>query len=82
MILPNKNLQVNNVIKIGDQPLSEVSEASFLGVTIDHQFTWKLHINIVCKKISKCIGILKKVKRSLPISTMRLLYNTLILPYL
>ena len=82
MILPNKNLQVNNVIKIGDQPLSEVSEASFLGVTIDHQFTWKLHINIVCKKISKCIGILKKVKRSLPISTMRLLYNTLVLPYL
>ena len=33
-------------------------------------------------KNSKCIGILLKVKRSLPISTMRLLYNTLVLPYL
>ena len=34
----------------------------FLGVYIDENITWKYHIDIICSKISKSIGILYKAR--------------------
>ena len=42
----------------------------------------KHHINYIKDKIAKSVGILKRLKYSLPENTLNTLYNTLILPYL
>ena len=62
--------------------LNRVHEAKFLGITIDENFTWKKHVENVCKLCSRNIGVLKKVKGFLPINAMYRLYCSLVLPYL
>ena len=45
--------------------LSKLLNVHFLGVVVDHNFTWKPHIQHVVNKISKGIGILNRAKRFL-----------------
>ena len=54
----------------------------FLGVTIDEKFKFNLHISQICKKVSKSIGVLNRLRTSLSSSSMRTLYFALIYPYL
>ena len=63
-------------------PLENVSQIKFLGVTVDNKLSWKLHIDNICKTISRNIGIINKLKFYLPQSTLFMLYSSLILPYL
>lgn len=62
--------------------LTRVTEAKFLGITIDENLTWKKQIDIVCKSCARSIGVLNKVKLFLPEQALFKLYCTLVLPYL
>ena len=53
-----------------------------MGVVITHKLSWKPHIAIVCSKMSTNIGIIAKVRHLLPQSHVRLLYLTLVQPYM
>ncbi len=53
-----------------------------MGIILDENLTWKSHVSYVKKKLSKNIFILNKVKYVLDCKTMRMLYCSLILPYL
>ena len=44
--------------------------------------TWNFHINEVSKKISRNIGILKKLQLIVPNNILLTIYNTLILPHI
>ena len=46
---------------------------------IDDKLNWKLHINYLSNLLSMNVGMINKLKCLLPI---RILYSTLILPYL
>jgi len=81
MIFSNKrkeevSLSINNV------NIEKVSEIRFLGVTLDEKLTWKSHILHIKIKMAKSLCILNKVKYSLPYNTMKMLYCSIILPYL
>lgn len=81
MIFSNKrkeevSLSINNV------NIEKVSEIRFLVVTLDETLTWKSHILHVKNKMAKSLFILNKVKYSLPYHTMKMLYCSMILPYL
>ena len=58
----------------------EVYETKFLGVMIDHKLCWKLHIDYIKRKLSKCIAILKT--RDLLNKNLHVLYYSLIMPYM
>ena len=47
-------------LKIDDTAIREVEHIKFLGVYIDQHLALKTHINFVCTKISKTIGLLYK----------------------
>ena len=42
------------------QVLKNVEQHSYLGVIIDHQLSWKMHIDYVCGKAMKLIGFLNR----------------------
>ena len=69
-------------IKIDGVALDIVKETKFLGIIIDEQLKWKPHISHVCSKVSKGIGIIWRIRYLLPMSAIKLLYYTLIYPYL
>ena len=54
----------------------------FLGVTLDSKLKFDLHIDNICKKVSRSIGVLFKLQNLLNTDILRQLYFALIFPYL
>jgi hypothetical protein len=54
----------------------------FLGVYLDDKLDWKSHLNYIVGKVSKTTGILSKVKSCLDRSSLKLIYYSLVYPYL
>ena len=73
---PNQSLRT----KIDDTPITQVDSTKYLGITFDSNLTWKSHINELCLKLSKTVGILSKVRHFVNILVM--LYYSLINPFL
>ena len=76
------NITNDNHIYLDGRKLTRVYEAKFLGITLDHNLTWRSHINSICKTCCRNIGVLNKLKHFLPKPNMYQLYYTLILPFL
>ena len=84
MIFHYRQRKKDNLIpnlKINSEPIERVTEFNFLGLTIDEHLNWSPHIQKVSNKISRTLGIMNRLKRFLPTNALRLIYNSLILPY-
>ena len=77
----NKHYFDNNIY-IDNKLLNRVECYTFLGMYIDDRLNWKAHIDYICKRVSKFIAILHKLKFPLSIKSLKLLYNAFILPNL
>ena len=75
-------ITINVHIYLNDNEIPRVDKTKFLGVYVDSKLSWKYHIAEVEKKVSKNTGIIRKFAYFLPVNIQRILYCTLILPYL
>ena len=64
------------------QVLKIVKQHSYLGVTIDHQLSWKLHIDYVYGKAMKQIGFLNHNLHTCSKELKQLSYKQFVLPVL
>lgn len=79
----NKRIPENSIqIKLNNRQIDEVSSMKFLGVYFDSKLTWKAHITSKANQIVKVVSVLARLKHSMPKFTLRLIYNSLILPHL
>ena len=69
-------------LKISHSLISQVKTTKFLGIIIDEKLSWIPQINMVYSAISRTIGILFKIKFVLPKNILKLLYYSLVFPYL
>ena len=53
-----------------------------LGITIDSLLTFDQHVENLCKKVAQRIGVLRNIRRFLPLEQRKLYYNTMIKPIL
>jgi len=83
MIFSNCQIAKNAIsISINGVPLQQVHETKFLGVVISDHLKWKKQIDVVVQKISKVIGYFIKSINVLHKDKLKLLYNTLLEPYM
>ena len=68
-----KNYFVPNT-SIRGQNLSKISRTKPLGILIDYQLRFSDHINRICKKVGRSIGVNKKFSAYLPQSSVRTIY--------
>jgi len=61
--------------------IQQVSTVKYLWVTFDANQTWKSHIDELCQKLSKTVGILSKLRYYVNIDTLKMLYNSPIYPF-
>ena len=54
----------------------------YLGLMIDSNLSWKYHIEAICHKISKSVGIIAKIRHYVPRRVLLSIYNSLIVPYI
>ena len=78
----NKNVNEPIKLKLNGQDIKQVESTKFLGIHIDSALTWKQHISYITRKISKTSGILCKARHYVSSKTSRMLYYTLIYPYI
>ena len=64
---------VTNILCVNDNLVERVYSFKLLGVLIQHNLKWNVHVDSVCAKASSLLYFLKMLKRSL-LSTDNLLY--------
>ena len=64
-------------LKIGDEIIEKVTNTKFLGIFIDENLSWDVHINYLVKKLACTTGILNRVKENIPTELHKNLYHTL-----
>ena len=69
-------------IQIDNNNIEQVKMTKFLGIIINENLTWSDHIETVANKCSKNIGIIRKLRKTVPSNVLVTLYYTLIYPYL
>ena len=59
-----------------------VMKVKYVGLMIDSNLSRKYHIEPICHKISKSIGIIAEIRHYVPRRVLLSVYNSLIVPYL
>ena len=78
MIISNRCVPDDLNLSICGNILTRVVTQNFLGVLIDNKLTFKSHIHSTCRKISRSIGILYKLRPYVEIKTLCNLYFALV----
>ena len=83
-ILPvTRSRKSNNFdYKLHDHVLERVSETKYLGVTIQSNLGWKKHIENMCNKANKLLGMLRRNLKAAPTHTKEIAYKSLVRPVL
>jgi hypothetical protein len=68
------------ILKLNGTQIKEVATHKHLGLTFNNNFTWSDHIGNLATKAAKCVGLLRKICRSIPRNCIEILYNSMILP--
>lgn len=68
----------NFIVNIDNIPLRLTDQTTFLGVVLDCRLKWDIHVDKIASKVSKFIGIIKKVKSKLNFSSLLTLYNSFV----
>ena len=79
----SKTISANNFsISMNGQLLDVRTEGMFLGVKIDATLSFSAHIDYICSKLSRTVGIIYRLKELVPKMVKISLYNTLFYPLL
>ena len=69
-------------IVINNSKINRCFTVKYLGILLDENLKWESHICYLCKKISRNIGIMGRVRYYLTSKELLLLYNAMVLPHL
>ena len=67
-------------ITINSVPILFENRIIFLGIEIDKDLSFSYHISGICRKLAKTIGILYCIRKTVPMSILIKLYNSLFYP--
>ena len=87
-ILTRKSVDYLPQLKIFDTDTNQYvslemkNYVKYLGILIDKNLSWKIHIDNVATKLSKTVGLIAKLRHFVPQHTLLNIYGALILPYL
>ena len=65
---------------VNGEELSRVTHCKYLGVWIDANMNWNVNTEKLCNKISKKIGVIRRLRPCLNTNTLNILYKSMILP--
>jgi hypothetical protein len=67
-------------LQLNGTTVGQDTSQRLLGVTLDEELSFREHFEKLCKKLSKKIGLLKKIRSYLPTQERKLYYNALVKP--
>lgn len=83
MILSQREILGEEIdIRIRNTKLIRVNSINFLGVILDDKLKFVEHVDGVCKKLSRAMGVLFKMSPIVPLHTLKSLYYAIFYPHL
>ena len=76
-----RNVPPPNII-LNNKKIEFVKSFNLLGIVIDSHLNWKYHVDLTSKKLVKTIGIMNKLKNTVPLKALINIYNALILSHI
>ena len=77
----NKNEDSPSInVKIDEQVIKSSPDLKLLGVTLNDELSFSTHISDICKKASKKVGVLVRLRNMIPREAKLQLYKSAILP--
>ena len=81
MIVGNKNAAVSSFkLSINNYLIEETDNVKYIGVHLDNKLSWKIHIDMSTRKLSKVCGVIYKLRHYVPVSTLKLVYYAIFIP--
>jgi len=62
-------------------PIEQVDHLPYLGIELDSRCSFEEHVRGLTSKLNRALGILKRTAPYLPLTTRKMLYNSLVLPH-
>ena len=69
-------------ITIDDKNVYPISSLRYLGIILDDRLSWQPHIKEVVTELSRAVGIIHRLKKLMPKSTLRSVYFAVFHPHL
>ena len=83
MIFGNRTIpEENRRINLNSAEIRQEFSICYLGVLIDDKLKFNAHIDSICTKISRSLGIIYNIRNNTPRNCLLMLYHSLIYPYL
>ena len=80
-IIFNRRKRLPNVIDpliLDNQIIKRVESTKFLGIILQSNLSWKLHIQTVTSKLTKYSSIIYQIRNKLNLCNLKLIYNSLV----
>jgi len=77
MVVTDRDVRVPDV-HIDGMIIEKVTEAKFLGITLDNRLNFVAHVDRLCKQVSRASGMLNRLSSVLPVSVRMKIYFALI----
>jgi len=74
---PRLNLNKRVTLKLNGVTIFESTKIKYLGIILDSRLSWKHHVNELCKKLGRTLGMIYKVRHLCTPSVLRSLYFSL-----
>ena len=79
--MPQKNIRPPE-IEIDNTKIELTTDFNFLGLIINQHLKWDSHINKIASKLNNILGVIYKLKDTVPNFILKNIYNALFLPHL
>lgn len=77
-----KEFHLSGPIVVGNEMIQQTDSVKFLGIILDQNLNFSLHVHSVASKLSRVLGLLNRLRRFFPLSVMLSLYYSLIYPHI
>ena len=74
----DKSQNLPDHIEFQNKKLKRTTHIKFLGITIEENLTWNIHINEICNKLKRLFHIFYNIRDFLTKENVRTIYYTLI----
>ena len=81
MVISHNAIPDSLDIKIRNTQLKRVREAKFLGVLIDDGLTFASHVGAICARLSRTVGVMRRLSSFVPATTLLNIYYSLFHSY-